>query len=75
MRGIIQRFVENGEINTIVNSLKEGLKEQLITGISGSARSVLMGLLNENEGYPLLVVTHNLFQAQKVYEDLVHLLP
>lgn len=75
LRGIIQRFVENGEINTIVNSLKEGLKEQLITGISGSARSVLIGLLNENEGYPLLVVTHNLFQAQKVYEDLVHLLP
>lgn len=34
-----------------------------------------MALLNEDKKYPLLVVTHNLYQAQKVYEDLLHLLP
>ncbi|TYR78308.1 transcription-repair coupling factor [Priestia megaterium] len=75
MRGIRQQFIENNEIKMIVNSLEEGLKEQLVTGISGSARSVLMALLNKDQKYPLLVVTHNLYQAQKVYEDLVHLLP
>ncbi|MGB8271550.1 MAG: transcription-repair coupling factor, partial [Priestia megaterium] len=75
MRGIRQQFEENKEIGAVVSSLEEGLKEQLVTGISGSARSVLMALLNEDKKYPLLVVTHNLYQAQKVYEDLLHLLP
>ncbi len=75
LRGIRQQFEENKEIGAVVSSLEEGLKEQLVTGISGSARSVLMALLNEDKKYPLLVVTHNLYQAQKVYEDLLHLLP
>lgn len=52
LRGIRQQFEENKEIGAVVSSLEEGLKEQLVTGISGSARSVLMALLNEDKNTP-----------------------
>ncbi len=73
--GIKKHFRENVEIKTIMQSVEERLKEQLVAGISGSARSVLMATLNEEQERPLLVVTHNLYQAQKIYDDLVNLLP
>ncbi len=73
--GIKQHFLHSDEVGTIISSLEEGLKEQLITGLSGSARSVLLSVLHEEQNKPVLVVTHNLLQAQKIYDDLQNLLP
>ena len=39
-----------------------------------SSRSLLMASLYKKTKQSQLVVTHNLYQAQKVYEDLVALL-
>jgi transcription-repair coupling factor (superfamily II helicase) len=73
--GIKKYFYKTEDIQAIIQSLEEGLGEQLIAGLSGSARSVLAAVLHEQKQYPLLIVTHNLYQAQKVYDDLVNLLP
>lgn len=77
LQGLKRHFEHHKEIEGILNGVQEGIKEQLVTGISGSARAVLMASLYEKEEgkRPLLVVTHNLYQAQKVHDDLTNLLP
>jgi transcription-repair coupling factor (superfamily II helicase) len=67
-------FYENDDFKTIVSGIEEGLKEQLVAGLSGSARTVFTAALYNDLKKSILIVTHNLYQAQKIYEDLVHLL-
>ncbi|MCA1032833.1 transcription-repair coupling factor [Bacillus timonensis] len=75
MLEVLQPFIKkNDDIDSIKNGINSGLKEQLIAGLSGSARTVLMASLYQDTKKPLLVVTHNLFQAQKIYDDLTNLL-
>lgn len=74
MRALHHYFVENQDVQSIIKGIDAGLKEQLVTGLSGSARSVFLSSLYKETGRPLLVVAHNLFQAQKIYDDLVQLL-
>ncbi|UFJ40540.1 transcription-repair coupling factor [Brevibacillus humidisoli] len=73
MQVIINRLKEDPNYETIVAGLSRGLSEQLISGLAGSSRQVLMCALYQQVQRPLCVVTHNMFQAQKVYEDLSEL--
>ncbi|MCP8971178.1 transcription-repair coupling factor [Ectobacillus ponti] len=73
MNGLLEYFYENKEISSVLNGLRDGLKEQLASGMSASARSLLTAAVHQRLKRPQLIVTHNLFQAQKVYEDLVSL--
>ncbi|MEW9672682.1 transcription-repair coupling factor [Ammoniphilus sp. 3BR4] len=73
MKAIIQRFLENVDFQTIITGFDQGLKEQMAAGLSGSSRQVFLSAIFESLNKPLLVVTHNMFQAQKVYEDLIEL--
>lgn len=57
-----------------MTGIDEGLKEQLVAGLSGSARSLFISSLFKDSGKPVLVITHNLLQAQKIYEDLTNIL-
>ncbi|MDQ0163411.1 transcription-repair coupling factor [Aeribacillus alveayuensis] len=74
MQSIRQFFYAQDDFKTIMTGIEEGLKEQLVAGLSGSARSVFISSLYKDSKKPVLVVTHNLFQAQKIYEDLSNLL-
>ncbi|MRX72959.1 transcription-repair coupling factor [Bacillus lacus] len=74
MRSLKNYFHSNDDFQTVVTGIKEGLSEQLVAGLSGSARTVFAGALYKDINKPILVVTHNLYQAQKVYEDLSSLL-
>jgi transcription-repair coupling factor (superfamily II helicase) len=74
VRSLHRYFVDNQDIQSIMEGVEAGLKEQLVAGLSGSARSVFLSSLYKETGRPLLVVTHNLFQAQKIYDDLIQLL-
>ncbi|MGG3890573.1 transcription-repair coupling factor [Metabacillus fastidiosus] len=74
MHSLHQYFYETDDFKTIISGLEEGLKEQLVAGLSGSARTVFIASLYKETKKPLLIVTHNLFQAQKVYEDMASLL-
>ncbi|MBA2876709.1 transcription-repair coupling factor [Thermaerobacillus caldiproteolyticus] len=74
MLSLHRYFVENQDIQSIIKGVEAGLKEQLVAGLSGSARSVFLSSLYKATARPLLIVTHNLFQAQKIYDDLIQLL-
>ena len=73
MIGLLEQFYKNEEIQSVINGLEDGLKEQLVSGMATSSRSLLMAALYKNKKSQL-IVTHNLYQAQKVHEDLVALL-
>lgn len=83
MKGINQYLQSTEDIQSILSGLSEGMKEQLVAGLSGSARSLLISILNESINRPILLVTYQLVQAQQLYDDLsifmgeehVHLYP
>ncbi|MGG4490369.1 transcription-repair coupling factor [Metabacillus idriensis] len=73
MQSLQHYFYDNDDFQTIIEGVQGGLKEQLVAGLSGSARSVFTSSLYQHSDKPILMITHNLFQAQKIYEDLVNL--
>lgn len=50
-------------------------KRQLVTGISGSARTLLLASIKEQAKQPILVVTDNLTHMQELADDLENILP
>ncbi|WP_042354635.1 transcription-repair coupling factor [Bacillus rubiinfantis] len=73
MNGLKSLFLYQDDIRACIAGIDGGLKEQLIAGLSGSARTVLTAALYEQMDRPILLVTHNLLQAQKLYDDIVNL--
>ncbi|WLV24760.1 transcription-repair coupling factor [Aciduricibacillus chroicocephali] len=73
MKGIIQLLQEKEDFRSIVDGFKGGMKEQLAAGLSGSARSLLVSMLDASLKKPVLIVTHQLSQAQQLYDDLSEL--
>ncbi|MGG0719533.1 transcription-repair coupling factor [Robertmurraya massiliosenegalensis] len=74
MLGLKQLFTGQDDIRSVVAGVQEGLKEQLVAGLSGSARTVFLASAYKETKKPLLIVTYNLLQAQKLYDDLVQLI-
>lgn len=74
MKGLKSLFLQQDDFRSIITGINEGLKEQLAAGLSGSARTVLVASIYEQMKRPILLVTHNLLQAQKLYEDIANLL-
>ncbi|MDF2670050.1 MAG: mfd, partial [Paenibacillus sp.] len=75
MQTIVQSFSEDLDFQTIVSGVQSGMREQLVSGLSGSSRQVMIAALAEQLNRPLVVVTHNMFSAQKIIEDLLECLP
>ncbi|MFC4558558.1 transcription-repair coupling factor [Virgibacillus kekensis] len=71
MKGINEYLRANEDIESILSGVSGGLNEQLVAGLSGSARSLLVSVINESLHKPVLLVTHQLVQAQQLYDDLV----
>lgn len=70
LQHLIEAFSKDSDFQSISRGLAAGMKEQLISGLSGSARQIMLAALYEDIKRPLLVVTHNMFSAQKIAEDL-----
>lgn len=70
LQALIQAFSRDDDFATTVAGVHSGMKEQLISGLSGSSRQVMLAALQQETNRPLLVVTHNMFAAQKIFEDL-----
>ncbi|GGM36682.1 transcription-repair-coupling factor [Paraliobacillus quinghaiensis] len=73
MKAIKEYLHNHDDINSVIAGVTSGLNEQLISGLSGSARSVLVSILQSAVNKPILLVTHQLAQAQQMYDDLVEL--
>lgn len=74
MKGINHFLESHHDIQSIIGGFHKGLKEQLIAGVSGSARSILVSVINQAVDRPILLVTHQLLQAQQLYEELSDIL-
>jgi len=62
------------EYQRVLGGCRDGLREQLVTGLSGSAQHLYMAGMRGSLARPLLIVTHNMGRAQQIYEDLLELL-
>ena len=74
MKPFHQLFLQDSHIESFVKDIEKGLDRQLVTGLSGGARPVFIHALANETERPILVVSPNLLQAQKLYEDMVKLL-
>lgn len=73
MKGLKSLFLKQEDVHLVISGIEEGLREQLIAGLSGSSKTVLTAAIYEQMKRPIMLVTHNLLQAQKLYDDLVNL--
>lgn len=70
LQALIDAYSQDSDFESISSGITSGMKEQLISGLTGSARQVMIAALHKKLDRPLLVVTHNMFAAQKVADDL-----
>jgi transcription-repair coupling factor (superfamily II helicase) len=70
MIGLIEQFERYTDVQKIINGIQKGLKEQLVTNLTGSSKTLLAGAIYKETNRTQLVVAQNLLQAQKMYEDL-----
>lgn len=70
LQALIDAYSKDSDFESIASGVKSGMKEQLISGLTGSARQVMIAALHKQLDRPMLVVTHNMFAAQKVADDL-----
>ncbi|WBL15188.1 transcription-repair coupling factor [Sutcliffiella sp. NC1] len=69
----IPYFKENDDFQSVIVGVEEGLREQLVAGLSGSARTLFITSMYEQLQKPIVVLTHNLYHAQKLYDDFTNL--
>lgn len=73
MKGIHQYLQSQEDIQAILTGVSNGMKEQLVAGLAGPARSMLVSVINKATERPVLLVTHQLLQAEQLFDDLVEL--
>nr|WP_229745663.1 transcription-repair coupling factor [Pullulanibacillus pueri] len=54
----------------MLEGFSNGMRQQFVAGLSNASKSLWVSSLYEDRHETILVVTHNLFQAQKLYDDL-----
>lgn len=74
MDALIDLFLQDKEITKVVEELKTGQDRQLLAGLSGGAKAVLFKTVHQSAEKPILIITPNMLQAQRTYEDLVKML-
>lgn len=75
MQGLINWFIQDNELNAIMTGFQQGLREQLISGLSGTARNLFLAALYQKINKPIVVITPNMYHGQKVFEDISQILP
>lgn len=70
MKALMNTFAADPDLVSILAGIRGGMREQLVAGLSGSARQVMIATQFRELQRPMLVVTHNMFSAQKIAEDL-----
>ncbi|SFB60809.1 transcription-repair coupling factor (superfamily II helicase) [Cohnella sp. OV330] len=70
MKPLMNTLATDPDFQSVLAGLRGSMREQLVAGLSGSARQVMIAATVRELGRPVLVVTHNMFSAQKMAEDL-----
>ncbi|MGA9172456.1 MAG: transcription-repair coupling factor [Thermoactinomyces sp.] len=75
MMPLIHIFKQDHDFQSTVEGLRAGLKDQLVSGLTGTARMLYISAIYQESKRPMLLVCHNLNQAQKAADDLQEILP
>ncbi|GGG87499.1 transcription-repair coupling factor [Paenibacillus radicis (ex Gao et al. 2016)] len=70
MEALVQAFAADPDVQSIIAGVRKGMREQMVSGLAGSSRQVLVAAVKLDVERPMLVVTHNMYAAQKIAEDL-----
>lgn len=62
-------------INFLVQSLREGNKNQTLKGITGSGKTFAMANIIKNINRPAIIMAHNKTLAAQLYAEMKHLFP
>lgn len=71
METLSQLFLQEQEVVHLVEDLQKGQDGHLVAGLSGGAKSIFYEAFQQATRRPLLIVSPNLLQAQRTYEDLI----
>ncbi len=67
----MKEFLKNqDDFIHMIDGVENGMNEQLVSGLTHTSRVALASVLQESTNRPIIYVTHQLTQAQKVYDDL-----
>lgn len=61
------------QVQSVLENQRPGIK-QLLTGLSGSAKTLFLATIYKQQRQPLLIIESNTFQANQVADDLSNLL-
>ena len=75
MQSLVNILSTDQDFLRVLSGIRDGLREQLITGLSGSAQYLYLAGMRGSLARPMLIVTHNMGRAQQFYEDMIELLP
>lgn len=62
-------------IDSLVNGIKKGFKEQVLLGVTGSGKTFTMANVIEKVQKPTLVISHNKTLAAQLYEEFKEFFP
>lgn len=68
MADIKKILADSPDVKALLDTIGEQ-RTQLITGLAGSARTLIISTILEKKKRPVILVTHNLFHAQQLMED------
>ncbi|WP_301109236.1 transcription-repair coupling factor [Sporosarcina sp.] len=71
MEVLDQLFLEEKEIQGLLSDLQAGQDQQLVTGLSGGSKAIFFKVIQQSLKRPVLIVSPNMLQAQRTYEDLI----
>src|SRR5699024_6016004 len=72
MKDLHQFLRQQEDIKSILDGVTNGIQEQLISGLTGSARSLIITALDQGN-QKKLIITNQLIQSQQLYDDLIEL--
>ncbi|HIV74475.1 MAG TPA: transcription-repair coupling factor [Candidatus Pseudogracilibacillus intestinigallinarum] len=71
MKEIIRYLQRTNDIQSIIQGLEGGMKEQLVAGVANSARSLFVAAIQDATKKKGIIITHQLLHAQQLYDDLM----
>lgn len=73
MDPILRSFSNDQNLQRLIEELNTGDDQQLVSGLSGSARALYFEAISRGTNKPMMIVTPNLLHAQRLYDDLIRL--
>ena len=72
---IIQLVGKDPQVKEWVSNLEEKMPRQLITGLAGSAKTLLFARAFKKTNKNMIILMPNLYYANQLAEDLQHVIP